>query len=98
MRAQVVGTGGRTDVTGPALRGKLGLYDTWARFTVITATATRGDGNTPPSVPATPARSPDRRRRAAAGARGVARRRDGALPAAGMLSGRVDPASRGAAG
>ena len=46
-RAQVVGTGGRTSVSGPTLRRKLGLYDTWARFTVITANATRGDGNAP---------------------------------------------------
>jgi stage II sporulation protein D len=47
MRAQVIGTRGRTTVTGPQLRAKLGLYDTWARFTVITANATRGDGNAP---------------------------------------------------
>ena len=47
VRAQVVGTRGRTAVTGPQLRAKLGLYDTWARFTVITASAVRGDGNTP---------------------------------------------------
>jgi stage II sporulation protein D len=44
VAAQVVGTGGRTPVSGPTLRRKLGLYDTWARFTVITANATRGDG------------------------------------------------------
>ena len=59
VRAQVVGTGGTTNVTGPQLRSKLGLYDTWARFTVITASGTRGDGNTPktpaPGAPVTPA-------------------------------------------
>jgi stage II sporulation protein D len=44
VRAQVVGTRGRTPVTGPQLRARLGLYDTWARFTVITAHAVRGDG------------------------------------------------------
>jgi stage II sporulation protein D len=49
VRAQVVGTGGRTSVTGPQLRARLGLYDTWARFTVITARAVRGDGNPPRS-------------------------------------------------
>jgi hypothetical protein len=54
VRAEIVGTGGRTSVSGPALRRKLGLYDTWARFTVITGKATRGDGNTP-SAPDTPA-------------------------------------------
>ena len=37
----------------------LGLYDTWARFTVITARAKRTDGNTPkaqdaPAAPTTP--------------------------------------------
>ena len=56
VSAQVVGTGGRTTVSGPTLRSKLGLYDTWARFTVITANATRGDGNAPsqPSAPVAP--------------------------------------------
>jgi stage II sporulation protein D len=56
VRAQIVGTGGRTVVSGPTLRRKLGLYDTWARFTVITGKATRGDGDTPssPETPETP--------------------------------------------
>ena len=54
VAAQVVGTGGRTSVSGPELRRRLGLYDTWARFTVITANATRGDGNPPSSSPAAP--------------------------------------------
>ena len=40
VRAQIVGTRGRTSVTGPQLRAKLGLFDTWARYTVITANAT----------------------------------------------------------
>ena len=53
VRAEVVGTGGRAAVSGPTLRRKLGLYDTWARFTVITPGATRGDGNTP-QLPAPP--------------------------------------------
>ncbi|MEA2190058.1 MAG: hypothetical protein QOI73_179, partial [Solirubrobacteraceae bacterium] len=54
VRAQVVGSAGTTSVTGPQLRSRLGLFDTWARFTVITATAARGDGNTP-SDPQPPA-------------------------------------------
>jgi stage II sporulation protein D len=49
VRAQVVGTGGVTNVTGPQLRSAFGLFDTWARFTVITANAVRADGNTPKS-------------------------------------------------
>jgi len=98
VRAQVIGTGGRTNVTGPALRSKLGLYDTWARFTVITSTGKRGDGNTPPSVPQTPAVpgnpttggvAPSMARAAALGAAAAA------VPAAGVLSGRVDPAIPG---
>ncbi|HEX4344362.1 MAG TPA: SpoIID/LytB domain-containing protein [Solirubrobacteraceae bacterium] len=58
VRAQVVGSGGTTNVTGPQLRAKLGLYDTWARFTVITASGSRGDGNTPKPTPTSPPASP----------------------------------------
>jgi stage II sporulation protein D len=98
VRAQVVGTGGRTNVTGPDLRGKLGLYDTWARFTVITATGRRGDGNTPPSVAPTPAVPGNPTTGGAAPAMARAAAVGGAtafLPAAGVLSGRVDPAIPG---
>jgi len=35
VAAQVVGTRGVTDVTGPDLRTRLGLYDTWAYFIAI---------------------------------------------------------------
>jgi len=35
--ADVVGTRGRTRVTGALLRARFGLYDTWATFNVITA-------------------------------------------------------------
>ena len=35
VAAQVVGTRGVTDVTGPDLRSRLGLYDTWAYFIAI---------------------------------------------------------------
>ena len=93
VAAQVIGTGGRTPVSGPALRSKLGLYDTWARFTVITANATRGDGNALRTSPATPA--------PAAPAAPVT---GGAVPSAraaalsnseGSLAGRVAPAPAG---
>ncbi|MFP5361738.1 MAG: SpoIID/LytB domain-containing protein [Thermoleophilia bacterium] len=82
VRAQIVGSRGRTKVSGPTLRTKLGLYDTWARFTVITASAKRGDGNAPKS-PAAPTggAAPQLARAASAGA-GVA-----------TLTGRVDPAT-----
>jgi stage II sporulation protein D len=36
VSAEVVGTGGRTPVSGPALRARFGLYDTWASFAAIT--------------------------------------------------------------
>ena len=35
VRAEIVGSRGRTDVTGPALRSKFGLNDSWAYFTII---------------------------------------------------------------
>jgi stage II sporulation protein D len=36
VRAEIVGTGGRTAVTGPQLRSRFGLFDTWASFTRMT--------------------------------------------------------------
>jgi stage II sporulation protein D len=35
VRAEVDGTNGVTQVTGPQLRARLGLFDTWASFTYI---------------------------------------------------------------
>jgi SpoIID/LytB domain protein len=96
VAAQVIGSGGRTAVSGPELRRRLGLYDTWARFTVITANVRRGDGNTPtaptagaPDAPATPATP------ATGGA--VPTARAAALVGDGdaTLVGRVDPAPAG---
>ena len=87
VQAQIVGTRGRTDVTGPTLRRKLGLYDTWARFTVITAGAKRSDGNTPtapaPGLP-TGGATPQFARAAVLG------------PGIATLGGRVDPVRPGA--
>jgi stage II sporulation protein D len=37
VRAQVVGTRGRTNVTGAELRRRFGLYDSWAYYTSITS-------------------------------------------------------------
>ena len=39
--ADVVGTGGRTRVTGPTLRARFGLDDTWATFNVISTRGTK---------------------------------------------------------
>ena len=84
VRAQIIGSGGVTNVTGPMLRSKLGLYDTWARFTVITASARRGDGSAP-STPAAPT----------GGATPRLARASTAPTHAGTIVGRVDPVSAG---
>jgi stage II sporulation protein D len=34
------------DVSGPTLRRVLGLYDTWAKFTLVTTTATKPEPDT----------------------------------------------------
>src|SRR6478736_647050 len=53
VRAQVVGTRGKVSVTGPQLRARFGLFDTWAFFTTVTSKPkTPKPPNVPP--PATP--------------------------------------------
>jgi stage II sporulation protein D len=37
VRAQIIGTRGRTDVTGADLRRRFGLFDSWAYYTTITS-------------------------------------------------------------
>jgi stage II sporulation protein D len=39
VRAQVLGTRGRTTVTGPTLRSRFDAYDTWMRFSTISSRA-----------------------------------------------------------
>ncbi len=87
VRAEVVGTGGRRAASGPLLRKRLRLFDTWASFTVITANVSRGDGS--------PARAPettDDGTPAGGAAPGVAR---AARRQAGVIGGRVAPAAAG---
>jgi stage II sporulation protein D len=59
--ADVVGTAGRTRVSGATLRARLGLYDSWARFTSIrTGKAPKGwPVGTPPTPEARAARAFD---------------------------------------
>jgi stage II sporulation protein D len=52
VEADVVGSRGRTRVSGSTLRARLGLYDTWAYFTSITT------GTAPKPAPDTPAPGP----------------------------------------
>ncbi|MGI8728515.1 MAG: SpoIID/LytB domain-containing protein [Solirubrobacteraceae bacterium] len=92
VRAQLVGTRGRRTVSGPTLRSELGLYDTWARFTVITARGRRGDGNRPRSEE--PKDSGSGSGGSAASAASIASA-VGDAAVAGRISGRVSPAVPG---
>jgi stage II sporulation protein D len=59
VRAQIVGTGGVTDVTGPQLRSAFGLFDTWAFFTTVTSKSSKPKPKTPAAPPQQPAPSGD---------------------------------------
>jgi stage II sporulation protein D len=41
VTARVYGTGGSRTITGPTLRSRLGLYDTWASFTAVSTSQVR---------------------------------------------------------
>jgi stage II sporulation protein D len=85
VRAQIVGTEGRTAVTGPQLRKELGLLDTWATFTVIVADSRRGDDS--PIRPRGDDETPNGGGAVPAVARPVRR--------VGVVAGRVAPAREG---
>jgi stage II sporulation protein D len=89
VRAEIVGTGGRTVVSGPQLRSKLGLFDTWARFTVITTDAARGDGSPPKDASGDGAPTGGTVPRAVRASPAAAR------PSVATISGRVTPAAAG---
>ena len=42
VRARVYGSGGTTTVSGPEIRARLGLYDTWAYFTKVSSASAAG--------------------------------------------------------
>jgi SpoIID/LytB domain protein len=58
VRAQVIGTGGATDVTGPQLRSAFGLYDTWAFFTSVSSKASKPPKKVKKAKPAIPSGDP----------------------------------------
>ena len=58
VRAQVVGTRGVTDVTGPQLRSAFGLFDTWAYFSSVTSKASKSKKVEKKAKPVTPAGDP----------------------------------------
>jgi stage II sporulation protein D len=49
VRAEIAGTAGVTEVTGPQLRQRLGLNDTWATFTFISSSAKKPKDTTSPA-------------------------------------------------
>jgi SpoIID/LytB domain protein len=51
VRAEVVGTHGVMPTTGPELRRRLGLYDTWATFTYISSNARKPATSDDPLLP-----------------------------------------------
>jgi stage II sporulation protein D len=90
VSADVVGTRGRTRVTGATLRARLGLFDTWAYFTTIGVHKAP-----PPGPPVTPPPAPNPLLpgggTGGTGGATMARRR-----AVATLTGTVLPAHRGA--
>jgi stage II sporulation protein D len=54
VSADIVGSGGRTQVDGATLRARLGLLDTWAYFTSISTRRTSPTGGATPGVAAGP--------------------------------------------
>jgi stage II sporulation protein D len=92
VRAQVVGTRGRTDVTGAELRRRFGLYDSWAYYTSITSKTKK----TAPTSPASPAN--DGAGSADPSSGGTAPTAPAGTARAGrtLLSGAITPARRGA--
>ncbi len=55
VKADIVGTRGRTRVTGATLRARFGLYDTWAYYTSISTKKKKAPKKAPVEVPPPPA-------------------------------------------
>lgn len=85
VRAEIVGSGGRTGVTGPQLRRALGLRDTWIRFRGFSTSVT-ADPAPAPQPPAMPRATTDPE----TGGAQTSRRH------AGLIHGTIWPARRGA--
>jgi stage II sporulation protein D len=88
MLADVVGSKGRTRVSGATLRSRLGLYDTWAYFTTIGVHKAPAPATPAPVTPVTP--------QAAGNGTGGAGAQTAARRALASLTGVVMPAHRGA--
>jgi stage II sporulation protein D len=90
VRAQIIGTGGRTNVSGPALRARFGLFDSWAYYTTITSTKKT---TTPsPTTPSTGGAQGD----PASGGTAPTAPAGSATASHAVLAGTITPARRGA--
>jgi stage II sporulation protein D len=85
--AQVVGSGGRTSVTGSELRARLGLFDTWAYFTEISS------GKEPAPLPPSPSGDSDTQADPSGGTRAPKSARTAALAS---IAGAITPGRAGA--
>jgi len=101
VRAQIVGTKGTTPVTGPQLRSRFGLMDTWAYFTLVSSKASRAPlapetpatPPTPPSAATTPSTTTGGTAAGgAAGARSASVKRRAARATGPVVSGSISPA------
>jgi stage II sporulation protein D len=92
VRAQVVGSSGRTNVSGADLRRRFGLYDSWAYYTSITAKKK----TTSPATPATPATDGTGQGDPATGGTAPTAPAGTARSGRTVLSGTITPAKRGA--
>jgi len=104
VRAEVAGSAGVTQTTGPELRRRFGLYDTWATFTWITSNAKKPaspDDDQDPSTTAPAAAVPPSTGGITAGTAPVVPNDSGGAPAAAarvapsVLTGIVDRATAG---
>jgi len=86
VNAEVVGSGGRTTVTGPELRQRFGLFDTWAYFTEIST------GRAPAPLPPTPSGDSD----AIDPSGGTRAPRSARTAARASIAGTITPGRRGA--
>ena len=90
VHAQIVGTGGRTDVTGADLRRRFGLFDSWAYYTTITSKKQQT------TTPATPPADGSGQGDPATGGTAPTAPAGSARAARTVLSGTITPAKRGA--
>jgi stage II sporulation protein D len=98
VRAEVLGSRGRTTVTGPVLRKRFGLNDTWAYFRFFSANTKKRKAERPVQEPAPPAATdPSGGATPAPGGPGArAAALDAGPDGRPLLSGRIVPAPRGA--